>query len=51
VDDVAGADGVVGLHPGLVRLDGALAAVVAAPGADRLEAAFLQLTGPAPRIG
>lgn len=51
VDEVEGADRVVVLHQGLVRFDGAMDALLAATGADRLEVAFLQLTGPAPGIG
>jgi len=46
VDEVEGADRIVVLHQGQVRFDGPAPGLLARSGADRLEAAFLSLTGP-----
>lgn len=46
VDEVEGADRVVVLHRGQVQYDGPVPGLLAQTGADRLEAAFLSMTGP-----
>lgn len=46
VDEAEGADRIVVLHQGRVRFDGPAPGLLACTGVDRLETAFLSLTGP-----